>query len=252
VIAAVVIALFAAGVFSSDDPTAASTTVATTVVTTTTAPTTTAATTTTAVATTTTAAPTTTVTTLPPPLLSDTFTSTSPAVPFFGPEFMTWTVTDVGTLASTSPGGFVLVAMYSTYTNDATLTLDVRTDLVNPGATAGVIVYSEDPADFALDNYVMVLVVESTSRAKIVQFNGTSFVDLAEAPIPVGASFEPDGFDQWKIVLSGGTIHFSINGTLVVEGGDFGPFLGGALGFVVNSADPGDAVTVDNLIVTVP
>ena len=98
----------------------------------------------------------------------------------------------------------------------------------------------------------MVVVIESTSTAKIVQFNGTSFVDLAEAPIPLGASFAPDGFNQWTIVLSGGTIHFSINGTLVVEGGDFGPFLGGSLGYVVNSAGVGDAVTVDNLIVTVP
>ena len=248
----VLIALFAAGIFSSEEPTAAAT--STIAVTTTPAPTTTTLPATTTQAPTTTAATTTTTTTtttLPPPLLEDDFDGSTSAFALFGPDFMTFALTPEGAATVTAvQGPFVLPAMYSVSIGDAVITLRLRTDLVNDDGRAGVIVYSEDPSDFALSDYVMVQVVESTNTAEIVRFNGSTFDPIASAPIPDASGFEPDGFNDWRITLSGGTITFQINGVLVVQGAV--PTVAGAVGLVVTSAGPGDALTADDLLIVAP
>jgi hypothetical protein len=252
VLAVVLVALFAAGIFSSEEPNAAAT--STIAVTTTPAPTTTTLPATTTQAPTTTAATTTTTTTtttLPPPLLEDDFDGSTSAFALFGADFMTFALTPEGAATVTAvQGPFVLPAMYAVSIGDAVITLRLRTDLVNDDGRAGVIVYSEDPSDFALSDYVMVQVVESTNTAEIVRFNGSTFDPIASAAIPDASGFDPDGFNNWRISLSGGTITFEINGALVVQGAV--PTVAGAVGLVVTSAGPGDALTADDLLIVAP
>lgn len=255
-VAAVGIALVVGGVFSGEPQSGTSTVTtdggtSTSVTTTTTVPGTGGTTVTTAPTSTTstTGAPTTTIVAAG---WVDEFAGATSAVPSFGPDFMTFSITEQQRirLRSVQTTAFVLPMLYPEVVGDAGITFSMRPELKAAGAGAGAIVYAD--AAVAPTGYVLVEVVEDAARVDIIRYAGGVFTTEATGPIPVGAAFAPDGFNTIGIVLAGGSVSCSINGVEVVQwAGPAGPGTG-YVGFHLSSRGADDAVVIDDWTVTIP
>jgi hypothetical protein len=199
-------------------------------------------------------APTPAPTTLPPgptALIDESFDDgTTVAASLFGPGVQSTTVVD-GVLEMVVFSEGVVPAMYPDPIPDG---VEISFDFFpvpTSNGSFGVLVLSEDPADNVLDHYIAVWASPLDQVLTFAPLDNASggWGAFVTSPIPTGAGFTASAWNTMTLVLENGSVAVSINGVEVatytgptpVTDGWFGPVIAG---------QPGDAMQIDNVLVT--
>jgi hypothetical protein len=176
-------------------------------------------------------------------LLRDTFDSAAQsAVPFYGPDYMEFSVDDgVGVLTAHHSG--VLVAKY-----DAPLVQDFAATLVlwppnpQPGAGYGMLFRGQADAG-GIPDYYLLFAYPADGTLRLQRWEGNDVRELAAKPLPdtKNAPF------TLHVEVAGNTIYAEVNETPVLLAEDDSLMKPGILGLTIYSRTDGDHVLFDEL-----
>jgi len=176
-------------------------------------------------------------------LLLDTFdTASQSAVPFFGSEYMEFSIDDgVGVLTAHHSG--VLVAKY-----DAPLVQDFAATLVlwppdpQPGAGYGMLFRGQADAG-GIPDYYLLFAYPAEGALRLQRWEGTDVRELAAKPMPD----TNDAPFTLHVEVAGNTIYAEVNETPVLLVEDDSLMKPGILGLTIYSRTDGDHVLFDEL-----